>query len=87
MVLIIMLEANIAAQLKTYLGNVTRAIEIVASLDDSDKSREMKELLIEIAAMSDHISLIEQKDERSPSFAIKQAGENENIRLLVFQWA
>lgn len=81
MVLIIMLEANIAAQLKTYLGNVTRAIEIVASLDDSDKSREMKELLIEIAAMSDHISLIEQKDERSPSFAIKQAGENENIRF------
>jgi NADH-dependent peroxiredoxin subunit F len=76
-----MLDANIAAQLKTYLGNVTRAIEIVASLADSDKSREMKELLIEIAAMSNHISLIEQADERSPSFAIKQAGGEENIRF------
>jgi len=76
-----MLEANIAAQLKTYLGNVTGAIEIVASLDESDKSREMKELLIEIAAMSNHISLIEQADERSPSFAIKQAGKDENIRF------
>jgi NADH-dependent peroxiredoxin subunit F len=76
-----MLEANIAAQLKTYLGNVTRAIEIVASLDESDKSREMKGLLEEIAAMSDHISVIEQADERSPSFAIKQAGGEENIRF------
>jgi NADH-dependent peroxiredoxin subunit F len=76
-----MLEANIAAQLKTYLGNVTRTIEIVASLDESDKSREMKGLLEEIATMSDHISLVEQHDERSPSFAVRQAGDNENIRF------
>jgi NADH-dependent peroxiredoxin subunit F len=57
-----MLEANIAAQLKTYLGEVTRAIEIVASLDESDKSREMKDLLEEIAAVFVQIGLLPNTD-------------------------
>jgi len=78
-----MLEANIAAQLKTYLGNVTRAIKLVASLDGSDKSQEMRDLLQEIAGMSDHITLIEttDEDERTPSFSISQADGQENIRF------
>jgi NADH-dependent peroxiredoxin subunit F len=78
-----MLEANIAGQLNSYLDNVTRNIEIVASLDESDKSREMKELLTEIAAMSSHITLIEkvEGDERTPSFSINQPNGNENIRF------
>jgi alkyl hydroperoxide reductase subunit F len=36
-----MLEANIAAQLKTYLDNVKRLIELIVLLDDSVKLKEM----------------------------------------------
>jgi hypothetical protein len=34
-----MLDANLKAQLKSYLERVTQPIEIVASLDDGAKSR------------------------------------------------
>ena len=34
-----MLDANIAAQLKTYLQNLQRPVEIIASLDDGKKSQ------------------------------------------------
>jgi alkyl hydroperoxide reductase subunit F len=47
-----MLDANLKAQLKTYLERVTRPIEIVASLDDGAKSREMHSLLQDIASLS-----------------------------------
>ena len=40
-----MLDANIKAQLKSYLERVTQPIEIVASLDEGPKSQEMRELL------------------------------------------
>ena len=78
-----MLEAAIAAQLKTYLGNLKLPIEIVASLDDSTKSAEMRELLEEIAAMSDLVTLSESldSDERAPSFAIKKPNEKANVRF------
>ena len=35
-----MLDANVKTQLKGYLANVTQPIEIIASIDDSDSSRE-----------------------------------------------
>ena len=47
-----MLDANLKAQLKSYLERVTQPIEIVASLDDGAKSREMHDLLKEIAILS-----------------------------------
>ena len=34
-----MLDANLKTQLKAYLEKVTQPFEIVASLDDSDKSK------------------------------------------------
>lgn len=78
-----MLEANIASQLNTYLGNVKHPIEIVASLDDSSKSAEMRELLEEIASMSDLVTLSHSQDgrERVPSFAIVRPGEVANVRF------
>lgn len=36
-----MLDANLKTQLKAYLEKVSQPFEIVASLDDSDKSREL----------------------------------------------
>ncbi len=78
-----MLEAAIAAQLKTYLGHLKLPIEIVASLDDSNKSAEMRELLEEIAAMSDLVTLSETQEgsERVPSFAIKKPNKKANVRF------
>jgi alkyl hydroperoxide reductase subunit F len=78
-----MLDANIAAQLKSYLQNVKRPIELIAALDDSAKANEMRDLLQEIAGMSDLITLIEDADSdtRKPSFQVKQPGGEEKIRF------
>ena len=48
-----MLDANLQAQLKAYLGNVSQPVELVASLDDGAKSKELEELLQTIAGLSD----------------------------------
>ncbi|MEY2896217.1 MAG: hypothetical protein RL669_486 [Pseudomonadota bacterium] len=78
-----MLDANLKTQLKTYLGRLILPIEITASLDDSDKSREMQALLAEIAELSPLITLREVRDdaERKPSFAITRAGAHMGIRF------
>jgi glutaredoxin-like protein len=52
-----MLDADLRNQLKAYLEKVTQPIELVASLDDSDASRELDALLGEIAALSDRLEL------------------------------
>ncbi|NMF89813.1 alkyl hydroperoxide reductase subunit F [Aromatoleum petrolei] len=78
-----MLDANIKNQLKSYLERVTQPIEIVASLDDSDKSREMQALLGDIAEQSNRITVIERRDdtERKPSFVINRKGEDTGVRF------
>jgi alkyl hydroperoxide reductase subunit F len=66
-----MLDASMKTQLKAYLEKVKRPFEIVASLDDSDKSRELRTLLQDITALSDKITLREGgQAERLPSFAL-----------------
>jgi NADH-dependent peroxiredoxin subunit F len=78
-----MLDANIAAQLKGYLQNIKRPVELVAALDDSAKAGEMRELLQEIAEMSSQINFVEDShsDERKPSFQIRQPNGEEKIRF------
>ena len=78
-----MLDANIKTQLKAYLERVTQPIEIVASLDDGPKSREMKELLDDVAAQSSLITLIERRDdnERKPSFSVGPKGGEARVRF------
>ncbi len=78
-----MLDANIKTQLKAYLERVTQPIEIVASLDDGPKSREMKELLDDVAAQSSLITLIERRDdnERKPSFSVGPKGGDGRVRF------
>ncbi len=72
-----MLDDPIKTQLKGYFERIRRPIELVASLDDSAASGEMRELLQEIAALSDRIALIDNGDDpRTPSFAIRPAGED-----------
>ena len=75
-----MLDANIKAQLKGYLEKLVAPIELVASLDDSDQSREMRALLEDIASLSDKVALLENgHDARRPSFTIGKIGEPARI--------
>ncbi|MFV9473549.1 alkyl hydroperoxide reductase subunit F [Advenella sp. RU8] len=77
-----MLDANIKTQLKTYLAMVSQPIEIVASLDDGAKSKELKELLQEIASVSDRVTLNEQgTDSRKPSFTINRPGTDISVNF------
>lgn len=78
-----MLDANLKTQLQAYLERVTLPIEITATLNDSDSSREMLELLTEITELSAKISFKQQRDgaERAPSFAINRVGSDMGIRF------
>lgn len=71
-----MLDANVKAQLKSYMEMLREPIELVASLDDSAKSRELRELLQEIADVSDKVTLVERNDlsDRKPAFRIGRVG-------------
>lgn len=77
-----MLDANLKTQLKAYLEKVTQPFEIVASLDDSDKSRELRELLQEIVGLTDKITLREDgNDARKPSFALERPSADISLRF------
>jgi alkyl hydroperoxide reductase subunit F len=77
-----MLDANIKTQLKAYLDKLVHPIELVASLDDSAKSAEMRALLEEIASYSPKVALLENGcDARRPSFSIGRVGQPARIRF------
>ncbi|MFA6068256.1 alkyl hydroperoxide reductase [Janthinobacterium lividum] len=78
-----MLDATLKTQLKSYLEKVVYPLELVASLDDSAKAREMKELLQEIVLLSDKITLVERLDAgvRVPSFSINRTGSDIGVRF------
>ena len=77
-----MLDDNLKAQLKAYLERVTLPFEIEASLSDSASSAELKQLLQDIAAMSDKITLrLDGNDARKPSFSLKRTGTEQSLRF------
>ncbi|AUW58095.1 alkyl hydroperoxide reductase subunit F [Sphingobium sp. SCG-1] len=77
-----MLDANVKAQLKGYLVNITQPIELVASLDDGAKSREMLGLLEDIVSLTDKATLVRKDDDkRKPSFMIRRAGTDIGVRF------
>ncbi|MDC6636301.1 alkyl hydroperoxide reductase subunit F, partial [Leclercia adecarboxylata] len=77
-----MLDTNLKTQLKGYLEKVTQPFEIVASLDDGDKSRELLSLLQDIASLSDKITLkTDGDDARKPSFSLNRIGGNISLRF------
>ena len=77
-----MLDTNLKTQLKAYLEKVTQPFEIVASLDDGEKSREMLSLLQDIAGLSDKITLkTDGDDARKPSFSLNRIGGNISLRF------
>ncbi|WP_267394952.1 MULTISPECIES: alkyl hydroperoxide reductase subunit F [unclassified Sphingomonas] len=76
-----MLDANLTQQLKAYLVNIREPIELVASLGDDAKSRQMGELLNEIAILSDKVAVVAGQDRRTPSFMIRRVGTDIGVRF------
>jgi alkyl hydroperoxide reductase subunit F len=78
-----MLDANLKAQLTTYLDRMTQPVEIVASLDDTKASADMQALLKDITDASPRVTVIETRDGpyRTPSFQINKPGHTDGPRF------
>ncbi len=77
-----MLDSDMSAQLQNYMGLLRRPFTISASLGNDAKSGEMRDLLQQIAGMSDKISLqLDGSDARQPSFALTRADAEQHLRF------
>jgi alkyl hydroperoxide reductase subunit F len=79
-----MLDATLKQQLQAYLARLSEPVEIVATLDESDAAREMRELLSEIATLSSLITLEQREPDgsvRVPSFSVSRVGAQMGIRF------
>ncbi len=78
-----MLDQDLKTQLASYLQRVTQPFEMVASLDNSDNSRDMLSLLQTIQSLrSDMISLrTDGTDARKPSFTLQRVGSANSLRF------
>jgi len=78
-----MLDLDLQTQLAAYLQRVTQPFEMVASLDDSDNSKEMLSLLQTIQSLrSDMITLrTDGADARKPSFTLQRVGTDNSLRF------
>ena len=77
-----MLEQDMKTQLQTYLGMLRQPIRLIASLDDSANGKDMRELLQEIAELSDKVTFDDSgNDARKPSFVIAKEGESRGVRF------
>ena len=73
-----MLDENLKQQLSQYLGMLREPIELVASLGDDAKSAETRDLLTQIAALSDKVTArFDGDDARKPSFIIRRASNTD----------
>ncbi|EBX9882038.1 alkyl hydroperoxide reductase subunit F, partial [Salmonella enterica subsp. enterica serovar Indiana] len=78
-----MLDTNMKTQLRAYLEKLTKPVELIATLDDSAKSAGIKELLAEIAELSDKVTFKEDNTlpVRKPSFLITNPGSQQGPRF------
>ena len=78
-----MLDDQLKSQLAIYLERVTQPFELVASLDESETSAQMRELLTTIQSLrSDKISLrLDGQDARRPSFTLQRVGTQTSLRF------
>jgi alkyl hydroperoxide reductase subunit F len=80
-----MLDNQIKAQLKVYLERLKAPIELVASIDDSPKGKEIQELLHDIAEQSELVRIAGTgNDARKPSFSVgrvNNVGDAPRIRF------
>ncbi len=71
-----MLDSNIKTQLKAYFEKIVSPILLTASLDESENSAQMLELLNEVAEQSGKINVLSNgTSSRTPSFTVGKADE------------
>ena len=71
-----MLDNNLKEQLKSYFERITEPVILSATLDDNESSKEMLELLNEVAEQSDKISVNTNGTGKNvPSFTVAKPGE------------
>ncbi|MFT5235722.1 MAG: alkyl hydroperoxide reductase subunit F [Shewanella sp.] len=75
----IMLDTNLMAQLKTYLQNLKRPVELVVSADTSPKAQELRALAQDIESLSPLVSIIEAEGKRMPSMKVTNAETQTDI--------
>ena len=77
-----MLDDAIKGQLAAYLERITQPIELVATLDDREEAQQMRELLSEIAALSDKVTArFDGHATRRPSFRISRVGADMGVEF------
>ena len=75
-----MLDSNIKTQLKAYFEKIVSPIILTASLDDSEHSVQMLELLNEVAEQSDKLRVLSNgTSSRIPSFTVGKENEAAHI--------
>jgi alkyl hydroperoxide reductase subunit F len=77
------LDNDLKTQLGAYLQRVQQPFELVASLDDSETSRQTLELLQTIQGLrSDKITVrTDGNDARKPSFSVQRTGSDTSLRF------
>ncbi|MEY3669777.1 MAG: hypothetical protein RL258_1172 [Pseudomonadota bacterium] len=77
-----MLNETLTGQLRAYLTKLQSPVELVASLDDSVAAAEMRQLLTQIAGLSDQVTArFDGADPRSPSFTVGAVGHEARLRF------
>ena len=78
-----MLDSNLRTQLQAYLERISQPVQLIASVDESESSAELLELLAEIVSLSTLLSLEVVRDDLQPkpSFALRRPGSEERIRF------
>jgi alkyl hydroperoxide reductase subunit F len=78
-----MLDANLKVQLAAYLQRMPDAVEITASLDDTQASADMRDLLKDISDASPKVKVTETMGGpyRTPSFAVHRPGQSNGPRF------
>jgi len=78
-----MLDNDIKTQLQGHFANIRRPVEIIAALDDGEKSQELRDLLNDIKSLSPQFSLVERAElgVRTPSFALTTPGQDVHLRF------
>jgi NADH-dependent peroxiredoxin subunit F len=77
-----MLDSTMQAQLKAYLEKLQQPIRLIATLDSSAKSAELRQLLEQIASLSSKVTFdTSGSDVRKPSFVIAKEGQTSGVRF------
>ena len=77
-----MLDDSLKSQLAAYLERLREPVQLIASLDEREASAEMRELLLEIAALNPLVEArFDGNDGRKPSFQITRKGADMGLRF------